>query len=292
MIPVNNRLLLRLLKKYLPMSESFNQLPPPIQAFVEACDIAFNDLMAHRARAEHSLSLVSSELLEKNELIESNKKSIETILLNILPQDISNRVLQGEASIADAIPEAHVLFADIVGFTALTDQMGTQTVVSFLNDVFCLFDDIALQYNVQKIKTIGDCYMVVSGIHNHRQGQLDQLIDMAQSIIQGFSKKILSYSIQSKLKVGIHSGPIIAGLIGKTVFNYDVWGNTVNIASRMESHGVGNAIHITEHTYHKLSPPYQTRFKKNKHLNLKEMPNLVSYLCLLDQDRSNHHDTH
>jgi class 3 adenylate cyclase len=266
------------------MSESFDQLPPPIQAFVEACDIAFNDLMAHRARAEHSLSLVSSELLEKNELIESNKKSIETILLNILPQDISNRVLQGEVSIADAIPEAHVLFADIVGFTELTDQMGTQTVVSFLNDVFCLFDDIALQYNVQKIKTIGDCYMVVSGIHNHCQGQLDQLIDMAQSIIQGFSKKIMSYSIKSKLKVGIHSGPIIAGLIGKTVFNYDVWGNTVNIASRMESHGVGNAIHITEHTYHKLSPPYQTRFKKNKHLNLKEMPNLVSYLCSFDQD--------
>ncbi len=278
-LPLSNRLLLRLLKKHLPMSTSLNQLPPQIQSFIESCDIAFNDLMAHRSRAEHSLSLVSSELLEKNELIESHKTNIENLLLNILPKDISNRVLNGETSIADTIPNAHVMFADIVGFTELTENMGTKTVVQFLNDVFCSFDDIALQYNIQKIKTIGDCYMVVSGINNKKQQNLDPLITMSRAIIQEFSKKIERYSIQSKLKIGIHSGPIIAGLIGKTVFNYDVWGNTVNIASRMESYGEGNAIHITEHSYQKLSPQYQQLFKKNKPLNLKELPNFSSYLC-------------
>ncbi|MBD97465.1 hypothetical protein CL648_01505 [bacterium] len=275
---LTNRLLLRLIKKHLPMSESFNQLPSPIQSFVEACDTAFNDLMAHRSRAEHSLSLVSTELLDKNELIESNKKNIENLLLNILPQDISERVLNGETSIADAIPKAHVMFADISGFTTLTEQMGTQTVVGFLNDVFCLFDDIALQYNAQKIKTIGDCYMVVSGIHNHEHQALEPLIDLSRALIQGFLKKAQDYSIQSELKVGIHSGPIIAGLIGKTVFNYDVWGDTVNIASRMESYGAGNTIHITEHSYNQLCESYQVLFKKNRRLNIIEMPNLVGYL--------------
>ena len=221
-LPLSNRLLLRLLKKHLPMSTSLNQLPPQIQAFIGACDTAFNDLMAHRSRAEHSLSLVSSELLEKNELIESHKTNIENLLLNILPKDISNRVLDGEASIADAIPNAHVMFADIAGFTELTEKMGTKTVVQFLNDVFCSFDDIALRYNVQKIKTIGDCYMVVSGIHNQKDQSLDPLIAMSRAIIQSFSTTLTHYSIQSQLKIGIHSGPIIAGLIGKTVFNYDV----------------------------------------------------------------------
>lgn len=187
-----------------------------------------------------------AHLAEQHQLLQLEQEKSEQLLLNVLPAPIAERLKQSPGVIADHFDEVTVLFADIVGFTALSATMDPESVVTMLNEVFSLFDQLAEQHRLEKIKTIGDAYMVVGGLpmprSDHAQAVVAMALDMCQSV------RSLLHSTLS-VRIGIHSGPVVAGVIGRKKFIYDLWGDTVNIASRMESHGFTDKIQITEATY-------------------------------------------
>ncbi|MEK0180230.1 MAG: PAS domain S-box protein [Oscillatoriales cyanobacterium] len=180
----------------------------------------------------------------------------ERLLLNILPQQIADRLKQGDSTIADTFADVTVLFADIVGFTQLSATVSPTELVALLNEIFSTFDHLAERHGLEKIKTIGDAYMVVGGLPipclDHAEKIAQMAIDMQQAITE-FSK--LHNQIFS-IRIGINTGPVVAGVIGIKKFIYDLWGDTVNTASRMESHGLPGCIQVTSTTYHKLQAKY------------------------------------
>ncbi len=184
------------------------------------------------------------------------KAKSERLLLNILPASIAQQLKQEERTIADSFPEVTVLFADIVGFTELSAQTPAIELVEILNVIFSEFDQLTDEHGLEKIKTIGDAYMVVGGLPvakpNHAEAIAAMALDM-QDTMTGFcaqTGKALS------IRIGINTGPVIAGIIGTKKFIYDLWGDTVNIASRMESHGIPGSIQVSESTYKRLKTQY------------------------------------
>ena len=172
----------------------------------------------------------------------------ERLLLNILPRTISERLKGGQHSIADGFADVSVLFADIVGFTELSARLPPAELVGALNQVFSKFDELADKHGLEKIKTIGDAYMVASGLPvpraDHAVAATHMALDMRDALVELNARHGLSL----EARIGIHSGPVVAGVIGKKKFIYDLWGDTVNTASRMESHGVKGAVHVSEST--------------------------------------------
>ena len=188
-------------------------------------------------------------------LREEQEKS-EKLLLNILPKAIAERLKQNETTIAEYFPEVTVLFADIVGFTALSSTMNPIELVELLNQIFSRFDVLCEQHGLEKIKTIGDAYMAVGGLPypraDHAEAIAQMALDMQIEIAQFNTNNNKYFSI----RIGIHSGPVVAGVIGIKKFIYDLWGDTVNIASRMESHGLPWQIQVSETTYQLLEQKY------------------------------------
>jgi adenylate cyclase len=188
-------------------------------------------------------------------LAEEQDKS-ERLLLNILPPAIAQQLKQEERTIADSFPEVTVMFADIVGFTELAAKTPAIELVEILNVIFSEFDQLTEQHGLEKIKTIGDAYMVVGGLPaakpNHAEAIAAMALDMQDRITEFCSETGKALSI----RIGINTGPVIAGIIGTKKFIYDLWGDTVNIASRMESHGVPGSIQVTEETYNRLKNQY------------------------------------
>jgi adenylate cyclase len=181
--------------------------------------------------------------------VEQEQEKSEKLLLNILPEPIANRLKRQPKAIADGFAEATVLFADIVGFTELSSRLAPQELVAQLNEIFSAFDLIAERYGLEKIKTIGDAYMVVGGLPNPRDDHAAAIANMALEM-QAALKRINEQNQRSlDIRVGINSGPVVAGVIGLKKFIYDLWGDTVNVASRMESHGLPGMIHMSETTY-------------------------------------------
>ena len=179
-------------------------------------------------------------------VIEREKEKSESLLLNILPVPIAERLKAHEETIADSFAECSVLFADIVGFTPLSTKLGPKELVEFLNETFSVFDAYTDELGLEKIKTIGDNYMVASGIPEPRDDHAEALVEMALRM-QRYMETMESVQGHSvSVRVGINSGPVVAGVIGKKKFTYDLWGDTVNTASRMESHGIAGAIHLSE----------------------------------------------
>jgi adenylate cyclase len=180
----------------------------------------------------------------------------ERLLLNILPEEIANRLKRGDSTIADTFAEVTVLFADIVGFTQLSSRVSPTELVSLLNDIFSTFDRLAEQHGLEKIKTIGDAYMVVGGLpiprSDHAEAIAEMALDMQQAIIDFSNTHDRDFSI----RIGINSGPVVAGVIGIKKFIYDLWGDTVNTASRMESHSLPGCIQVTSATYQILQDKY------------------------------------
>ncbi len=187
-------------------------------------------------------------------LLQRERATSERLLLNVLPREIADRLKQSNGDIiADAHQEVSVLFADVVGFTPLSEQMPPQEMVRLLNDVFRYFDGLVAHYGVEKIRTIGDNYMVAAGIphargdHAHVMAQLAlEMNAYVATLPTGDAEHDAARRLQ--FRIGIHSGPAIAGVIGQTKFHYDIWGDTVNIASRMESHGMPGKVHISSAT--------------------------------------------
>lgn len=172
----------------------------------------------------------------------------EELLLNILPKEITDILKAGPRSVANHFDEASILFADVVGFTALSDSMVAPQLVDLLDEVFLCFDELVDKYGLEKIKTIGDCYMVAAGVPRPRPDHAQALARMAldmQRCVGGreFGGRRLAF------RIGMNSGAVVAGVIGRKKFIYDLWGDAVNTASRMEAHGTSGAIQITRATY-------------------------------------------
>jgi guanylate cyclase len=172
----------------------------------------------------------------------------ESLLLNILPKEIVSILKNDRRTIAEHFENASILFADIVNFTPLSSSMTPSELVELLNEVFSKFDSLTEKYDLEKIKTIGDCYMVASGVPrsktNHAQLLTSMAIEMRDFVTQN---EFLGHKLD--FRIGINSGPVIAGVIGQKKFSYDLWGDSVNIASRMESHGKHGSIQISQATY-------------------------------------------
>jgi class 3 adenylate cyclase len=188
------------------------------------------------------------------EELDAERAKSEALLLNILPSSIADRLKSSSRAIADGFPEVTVLFADIVGFTKLSARLSPEELVRGLNEMFSTFDDLAESLGVEKIKTIGDAYMAVAGLRGDKD-HAKTIAEMALGMVGGVAK-FNRFDEPINVRIGIHTGPAVAGVIGKKKFIYDVWGDTVNTASRMESHGSPGAVHVTEETHRLLEGTY------------------------------------
>jgi class 3 adenylate cyclase len=199
-------------------------------------------------------SLIDARTAEIKEIATKN----EELLLNILPGSIVPRMLGEEKTIADSFEECSILFGDIVGFTPMSQKMDPKALVTMLNEIFTKFDDFSDELGLEKIKTIGDSYMVACGVPTPDPDHANKIAEMGLKMIRYVNEYPTIAGQVPSIRVGIHSGPIVAGVIGKRKFIYDLWGDAVNTAARMESHGVPNVIHITEQTAKRLAPKYRT----------------------------------
>jgi guanylate cyclase len=181
-------------------------------------------------------------------LLRSEREKSEALLLNILPKDIASILKNESRTIADHFDGASILFADVVDFTPMSAKMSPTELVELLNEVFSYFDMLVEKYDVEKIKTIGDCYMVASGVPRPRSDHAHVLVRLALEMRAFVSQRTFAEHKVS-LRIGINSGSVVAGVIGRKKFIYDLWGDAVNTASRMESHGSEGTIQITRATY-------------------------------------------
>jgi adenylate cyclase len=181
---------------------------------------------------------------------------VETLLLNVLPEDVAHRLQADRGAIADHFDDASILFADVVDFTPLASRLDPRDVVGMLDRLFTALVELVDRYDVEKIKTIGDCYMVAAGVPRPRPDHAQALAGLALEM-KDCARTCLPGS-DLRLRIGISSGPVVAGVIGRRRFLYDLWGDTVNMASRMESHGISDEIQITRPTWELLRDDFVT----------------------------------
>ena len=181
----------------------------------------------------------------------------ENLLLNILPRSIADKLKAQTQPIADQFGSASILFADVVDFTPWSERLSPAEVVGYLDHLFSHFDDLAERYGLEKIKTIGDCYMVAAGVPTPRPDHARALGLMALDMLKAMRSDDEVGDLGLELRIGINSGPVVAGVIGRKRFLYDLWGDAVNTASRMESHGTPGRIQITRATYDLLADAFE-----------------------------------
>ncbi|MFQ5967586.1 MAG: adenylate/guanylate cyclase domain-containing protein [Acidimicrobiia bacterium] len=193
-----------------------------------------------------TLTLVVPVLVYFLGRLAAERERAESLLLNVLPESIAERLKRDPGVIADDYPACSVLFADLVGFTSHTQQVSAQELVEELNRIFSAFDGLADRHGVQKIKTLGDGYMAVAGVPIPRDDHLDVACQMALDMQKSMGRLAEDLHSDLRLRIGINTGPAVAGIIGTTRFSYDLWGDTVTTASRMESHGEAGQIQVTD----------------------------------------------
>ena len=181
--------------------------------------------------------------------LEQERNKSEKLLHNIMPRSIAEKLKNNIKTISMDNPEISVLFADIVSFTEMSEKISSEKIVGFLNDMFSQFDDLTETYGVEKIKTIGDSYMVVSGMTVQREDHALTLFNLAKEMIKISAQFKDHNGNPIKLRIGINSGPAISGVIGKSKFAFDVWGDTINTAARLESYGTPDCIHMSKNTF-------------------------------------------
>ncbi len=199
--------------------------------------------------------------------IQAERQKSERLLLNVLPAPIAARLKNGENAIADSFPEATVVFADLVGFTSLSMHISADEVVRLLDEIFSAFDLLTEKFGLEKIKTIGDAYMAASGLPSPNPGHVHSAADFCLAMMKEMERFNRGYHTNIALRVGIHTGPVIAGIIGRNKFIYDLWGDTVNTASRMESHSLPGRVQATANIHAALRDEFE--FEKRGAIEVK-----------------------
>jgi len=210
--------------------------------------------------------------------LRSEQERSEQLLLNILPGPIAARLKEGQRTIADVFPDVTVLFADLVGFTRMSEQLPPAELVAMLNKIFSMFDQLAEKHGLEKIKTIGDEYMAASGLPMPRPDHAEAMAEMALDMLAVIERFNARRNRGVRIRIGMNCGPVTAGIIGTKKFAYDLWGDTVNIASRMESHGIANAVQVTEATYKRLRHKYA--FQRRGIIHVKGKGALCTYFLV------------
>lgn len=240
--------------------------------------LVFHPAVQQLKQSMLALSKALQETRQTARQLAAEQEKSERLLLNMLPSAISDRLKQEPSAIADGFAEATVLFADIVGFTELSGRLSPRELVSRLNDIFSRFDALVERHDLEKIKTIGDAYMVVGGLPEPRADHAEAIATLALDIQQEIRTISQELGEPFTMRMGINSGPVIAGVIGTKKFVYDLWGDTVNIASRMESHGQAGCIQVTESTYQCLKHRYH--FQERGLVPIKGKGNMQTYWLL------------
>ncbi|MGB3239771.1 MAG: adenylate/guanylate cyclase domain-containing protein [Geitlerinemataceae cyanobacterium] len=238
-----------------------DELGDVMQAFCQMFDRVYHEIL-HRKETEDCLRR------------EQDKS--ERLLLNILPAPIADRLKQGHQNIADGFAEVTILFADLVGFTQLSSRKNPKELVDLLNQIFSAFDRLSEKHGLEKIKTIGDAYMVAGGLPDPKSHSAADIAEMAiemQQEMQNFRERT---GEDLHLRIGMNTGPVVAGVIGTRKFIYDLWGDAVNVASRMESQGIPGCIQVTEATYTLLKDKY--RFEARGEIAIKGKGTMPAYL--------------
>jgi adenylate cyclase len=206
------------------------------------------------------------------------REKSERLLLNVLPASVADRLKESEEVIADGFDSATVLFADLVGFTPLAQTLPPAETVVLLDRIFAGWDALAERHGVEKIKTIGDAYMVAGGIPAPRADHTEAIADLALELGAEVERSAGESGVPLQVRVGIDTGPVVAGVIGRAKFSYDLWGDTVNTASRMESHGLPGEIQVTERAYESLRDHYELRERGT--IEVKGKGAMTTYLLL------------
>ncbi len=210
-----------------------------------------------------------ARLEEAHRLLQTEQERSERLLLNILPGPIAERLKNSNQTIADGFADVSVMFADIVNFTKVAEGLTPQQVFSMLNRIFSSFDELADRHGLEKIKTIGDAYMVAGGLNDQCRDYSGALLNMALEMCDLLERDFEVNPMRLQVRIGIGTGPIVAGVVGKKKFIYDLWGDTVNLASRITSEGVPGAVQVDENTYQRLKREFdfqapQTIYLKGK----------------------------
>jgi adenylate cyclase len=233
-----------------------------------------------RARINASLERKLLRDREKNFIadLEQEKRRSETLLLNILPQSIVERMRDGEATIADRVEETTILFCDLVGFTALSQNMSPDEVIDLLGNIFLKFDRLVAEEGVEKIKTIGDAYMAAAGVPEVQEDHANRIAKLSLRMLETVREISREMQFDLQVRIGIHSGPVVAGVIGAHKFAYDVWGDTVNTASRMEYHSESGRIQVSAVARDLLDDRFL--FEPRGKIEIKGMPPMETYFLV------------
>lgn len=230
------------------------------------------------SHAYDTLAQKNSELERAYHQLEEEKAKSEWLLLNILPNLVAQRLKSGAKVIADSHDSVTVMFADIVGFTQLSSKISPEALVAILDAVFRRFDHLVDKFKVEKIKTIGDAYMIVSGVPEDRSDHQEAIANLALEMLDTIADYNQESGQQLSIRIGFFSGPVVAGVIGQKKFVYDLWGDTVNTASRMESQGEPGKIQVAENTYLTLKDHYE--FEPRSKIDVKGKGEMMTYFLL------------
>ncbi|MFM1925755.1 MAG: Adenylate cyclase [Pseudomonadota bacterium] len=215
------------------------------------------------------------QIKRQHEALSQEQAKTEQLLLNILPRKIAQRLKAGEDQIADAYPSVSVLFADMVGFTKMSRTMTASELVAVLGDLFSRFDLITEKHGLEKIKTIGDCYMLAGGVPEPSQDHAERVVAAALDMCTALEELHERTGGALQMRIGVHSGPIVAGVIGIRKFTYDLWGDTVNVASRMESTGMPGKVHVSADTAGLLAGKYN--LESRGHIEVKSLGQVETF---------------
>jgi len=251
--------------------------------------IQYDEMLA-RVKTHITMSQLQRELKEKNAILQKRveehqhtllalkqeRANSERLLSNVLPKVIADRLKRNQRAIAQRFEDVTILFADIVDFTEIAASISAGETVKHLNDIFSIFDQLADEFGVEKIKTIGDAYMAVGGLPLPRDDHAIAVVEMALAMQSAIDEFHTLNGRPFQLRIGIHSGPAVAGVIGKRRFIYDLWGDSVNVASRLEDYGVPGEIQISEAVRNHISSDFITEERRLE--NVKGKGEMITYL--------------
>ena len=250
---------------------NFEQYYPPLKRWIEV-----RAFPSHDGLSVFFIDITSRKKMQSK--LRKEQKKTERLLLNILPEAIATRLKGNPGVIAEKFDDATILFADLVNFTQFSTTMSATKLVYLLNEIFSTFDSLTQKHGLEKIKTIGDAYMVAGGIPIQRPDHAEAIAEMALDMLAAIKELNVKLNANFDLRIGINSGPVVAGVIGTKKFSYDLWGNAVNTASRMESHGIQGRIQVSIYTYNLLQDQYE--FEERGLIEIKGKGQMQTYLLL------------